>query len=149
MTHPDHVGWVCYKTWGKYVKVIMHKVHLELMAGFLLLLLVGFLLLLLVGFLLLLLVMIAWSIYLFVRGKQPPYICNCCWEIVRDCDYEEHIGRICSDLPMKSVFECGECIARKMMRHHCQYQCKNSRGMLLHQEHKFVINCDPIEEKDK
>ena len=140
----------CYKTWGKYVKNIYeHEVHLVLMAGFLLLLLAGFLLLLLAGVLLLLLIIIALSIYLFVRSKQSPYICNYCWEIVRDCDYEEHIGRICPDFPMECVFERGECIARKMMRHHCHCQCKNSRGMLQHQEHKFVINCDPIEEKHK
>ena len=131
------------------MKIIAHRVHLVLMAGFLLLLLVGFLLLLLVEHLPLLLVIIALSIYLFVRSKQPPFICNYCWEIVRGCDYEEHIERICPDLPMECVFECGECVARKMMKHHCQYQCKNVRGVLLHQEHKFVISCEPIEESDK
>ena len=33
-------------------------------------------------------------------------ICKYCWQQVRRCDYEEHIGKSCTDLPMECVFEC-------------------------------------------
>jgi len=47
-----------------------------------------------------------------------------CWQQARECDYEEYIGRSCRDLPMECVFECGEYIARKMMKQHCQQDDK-------------------------
>ena len=45
--------------------------------------------------------------------------CKYCWQQVRRCDYEEHIGRSCPDVRMECVFDCGEYIARKMMKQHC------------------------------
>ena len=32
--------------------------------------------------------------------------CKYCWQQIRKCDYEEHIGRSCPDFPMECVFEC-------------------------------------------
>ena len=56
--------------------------------------------------------------------------CKYCWQQVRRCDYEEHIGRSCPHLPMECVLECGEYIARKMMKQHCQQQCNNAEKIL-------------------
>ena len=73
--------------------------------------------------------------------------CKYCWQKVRRRDYEEHIRRSCPDLPMECVFECGEFIARKMMRQHCQQQCNNAKRILSQQEDdKFVITCIAVQE---
>ena len=56
--------------------------------------------------------------------------CKYCWQQVRRCDYEEHIGRSCPHLPMECMLECGEYIARKMMKQHCQLQCINAEKIL-------------------
>ena len=100
--------------------------------------------------LLLMFIIILSIVYLMVTWKQLLYTCKYCWKIVRGCDYEEHIGRICLDLPVECVFGCGECIARKLMNHHCQQQCNNAKKILLQQqqEHKFVINCIAVEGSD-
>ena len=45
--------------------------------------------------------------------------CKYCWQQVRRCDYEEHVGRSCPEFPMKCVFNCDKYIARKMMKQHC------------------------------
>ena len=75
--------------------------------------------------------------------------CEYCWQQVRRCDYEEHIGRSCPDLPMLCMFECGEYIARKMMKQHCQQQCKNVKRILLQQQDdKFIITCIAVQETD-
>ena len=78
-------------------------------------------------------------------------VCTCkyCWQKVRGCDYEEHIGRSCPDLPMECVFQCGEYIARKIMKQHCQQQCNNAKRILSEQQDdKFVITCIAIQETD-
>ena len=77
--------------------------------------------------------------------------CKYCCQQVRRCDYEEHIGRSCPDLPMECVFECGEYIARKMMKQHCQQQCNNAKRMILSQQQddKFVITCIAVQETDE
>ena len=73
--------------------------------------------------------------------------CKYCWQQVRRCDYEEHIGRSCPNLPMECVFECGEYIARKMMKQHCQQQCNKAKRILpQQQDDKFVINCIAVQE---
>ena len=73
--------------------------------------------------------------------------CKYCWQQVRRCDYEEHIGRSCPDLLMECVFECGEYIARKVMKQHCQQQCNKAKRMLSQQQHdKFVITCIAVKE---
>ena len=97
-----------------------------------------------------LLAIIISMIYSWVKNKQVFYVCKYCWRLVRSCDYEEHIKRICPDLPVDCVLECGECIARKMMRDHCQQQCNNGKRMLLQQEeHQFVITCFAVKESDE
>ena len=58
--------------------------------------------------------------------------CKYCCQQIRRCDYEEHIGRSCPHLPMECVFDCGECIPRKMMKQHCQQQCNNTEKILPH-----------------
>ena len=75
--------------------------------------------------------------------------CKYCWQQVRGCDYEEHIGRSCPDLPMECMFKCGEYIARKMMKQHCQQQCNNAEKILSLQDDKLVITCMAIEEIDE
>ena len=78
------------------------------------------------------------------------YICKYCWQQVRRCDYEEHIGRSCPDLPMECVFQCGEYIARKMMKQHCQQQCNNVKRILSQQQDdQSVITCTAVQETDK
>ena len=77
------------------------------------------------------------------------YACKYCWQQVRRCDYEEHIGRSCPDLPMECVFGCGEYIARKMMKQHCLQQCDITKRILLQQQDdKFVVTCIAIQETD-
>ena len=76
--------------------------------------------------------------------------CKYCWQQVWRCDYEEHIGRSCPDLPMECVFECGEYIARKLMKQHCQKQCKNKKKILQQQkDDKFIITCIAVMETDE
>ena len=76
-------------------------------------------------------------------------VCTCKWQQVRGCDYEEHIGRSCPDLPMECVFQCGEYIARKIMKQHCQQQCNNAKRILSEQQDdKLVITCIAIQETD-
>jgi len=72
-----------------------------------------------------------------------------CWQQVRECDYEEHIGRSYPDLPMECVFECGEYIARKMMKQHCQQQCNNTKKILSQEDDKFVITCIAVQDSDE
>ena len=75
--------------------------------------------------------------------------CKYCWQQVRRCDYEEHIGRSCPDVTMECVFECGESIARKMMKQHCQQQCNNAENILSLQDDNSVITCIAILETDE
>ena len=75
--------------------------------------------------------------------------CKYCWQQVRRCDYEEHIGRSCPDLPMECVFECGEYIARKIMKQHCQQQCNNAEKMVLLKDDNLVITCIAVQEADE
>ena len=82
----------------------------------------------------------------YIYSMVTVYTCKYCWQQVRRCDYEEHIGRSCPDLPMECVFQCGEYIARKMMKQHCQQQCNNTKQQ---QEDKFVITCIAVLETDE
>ena len=75
--------------------------------------------------------------------------CKYCWQQVRRCDYEDHIGRSCPDLPMECVLGCGDYIARKMMKQHCQQQCNNAEKILSLQDDKLVISCIAIQETDE
>ena len=75
--------------------------------------------------------------------------CKYCWQQVRRCDYEEHIGRSCPHLPMECVLECGEYIARKMMKQHCQQQCNNAEKIISLQDDQSVITCIAIQETDE
>ena len=74
--------------------------------------------------------------------------CKYCWQQVRRCDYEEHIGRSCPDLPMECVFECGEYITRKIMKQHCQQHFNNAENIQSLQD-KSVITCIAILETDE
>ena len=76
--------------------------------------------------------------------------CKYCWQQVRRCDYEEHIGRSCPYLPMECVLECGEYIARKMMKQYCQQQCNNAKKILSQkQDDECVILCIAEQETDQ
>ena len=77
--------------------------------------------------------------------------CKYCWQQVRRCDYEEHIGRSCPHLPMQCVFECGEYIARKIMKQHCQQQCNNAEKTVSLQDayDQSVITCIATQETDE
>ena len=75
--------------------------------------------------------------------------CKYCWQQVRRCDYKEHIGRSCPDLPMECVFKCGEYIARKIMKQHCQQQCNNAENILSLQDDNSVITCIAVLETDE
>ena len=78
------------------------------------------------------------------------YTCKYCWQQVRRCDYVEHIGRSYPDLPMECVFQCGEYIARKMMKQHCQQQCNNAKRILSQQQDdQCVITCTAVQETDE
>ena len=75
--------------------------------------------------------------------------CKYCWQQVRRCDYDEHIGKSCPDVPMECVFECGEYIACKMMKQHCPQQCNNTNRILSQQQdYKSVITCIAVQETD-
>ena len=75
--------------------------------------------------------------------------CKYCWQQVRRCDYEEHIGRSCPHLPVKCMFDCGEYIACKMMKQHCQQQCNNAEKIVSLQDDQSVITCIAIQETDE
>ena len=75
--------------------------------------------------------------------------CKYCWQQVRRCDYEEHIGRSCPHLPMECVFNCEEYIACKMMKQHCQQQCNNAEKIVSLQDDQSVITCIAIQETDE
>ena len=75
--------------------------------------------------------------------------CKYCWQQVRRCDYEEHIGRSCPDLPMECVFECGEYIAHKIMKQHFQQQCNNAERIMLLKDDNSVITCIAVQEADE
>ena len=81
--------------------------------------------------------------------SMTTIVCKYCWQQVRRCDYEEHIGRSCPDLPMECIFECGEYIARKMMKKHCQKQCNKARRILpQQQDDEYIITCIAVQESD-
>ena len=84
-----------------------------------------------------------------IYSMATVFTCKYCWQQVRRCDYEEHIGRSCPDLPMECVFECGEYIARKMMKQHCQQHCNNAENIQSLQDDKSVITCIAILETDE
>ena len=84
-------------------------------------------------------------------STQWPTVSTCkyCWQQVSRCDYEEHIGRSCPDLPMECVFECGKYIARKIMKQHCQQQYNNAERMMLLKDDNSVITCIAVQEADE
>ena len=84
-----------------------------------------------------------------IYSMATVFTCKYCWQQVRRCDYEEHIGRSCPDLPMECMFECGEYIARKMMKQHCQQQCNNTERMMLLKDDNSVITCIAVQEADE
>ena len=84
-----------------------------------------------------------------IYSMATVYTCKYCWQQVRRCDYEEHIGRSCPDLPMEYVLECGEYIARKMMKQHCQLQCNNAEKIVSLQDYQSIITCIAIQETYK
>ena len=92
--------------------------------------------------LLLVVVQLLYILIVYIYSMVTVYTCKYCWQRVRRCDYEEHIGRSCPDLPMDCVFQCGESIARKIMKQHCQQQCNNANS-------KFVITCIAVQETDE
>ena len=75
--------------------------------------------------------------------------CKHCWQQVRRCDYEEHIGRSCPHLLTECMLECGEYIARKMMKQHCQQHCNNAEKIVSLQDDQSVITCIAIQETDE
>ena len=96
--------------------------------------------------LLLVIVQLLYILIVYIYSMVTVYTCKYCWQQVRRCDYEEHIGRICPDLPMECVFQCGEYIARKIMKQHCQQQCNNANRI---QDDKCVITCIAVQETDE
>ena len=44
---------------------------------------------------------------------------------------------------MECVFQCGEYIARKIMKQHCQQQCNNAKRI---QDDKCAITCIAVQE---
>ena len=100
--------------------------------------------------LLLVVVHLLYIIIVSIYSMATVSTCKYCWQQVRRCDYEEHIGRSCPDVPMECVFECGEYIAHKMMKQHCQQQCNNANRILSQQQDdKFVITCIAVQETDE
>ena len=99
--------------------------------------------------LLLVVVHLLYIIIVSIYSMATVSTCKYCWQQVRRCDYEEHIGRSCPDVPMECVFKCGEYIARKMMKQHCQQQCNNANRILSQQEDKSVITCIAVQETDE
>ena len=86
-------------------------------------------------------------IIVYIYSMATVCTCKHCWQQVRRCDYEEHIGRSCPDLPMECVFQCGQYIAYKMMKQHCQQQCNNAKRILSQQkDDQCVITCTAVQE---
>ena len=86
----------------------------------------------------------------YINSMATVYTCKYCWQQVRRCDYEEHIGKSCPDLPMECVFQCGEYIARKMMKQHFQQQCSNAKRILSQQQDvQCIITCTAVQETDE
>ena len=99
--------------------------------------------------LLLVVVYLLYIIIVSIYSMATVSTCKYCWQQVRRCDYEEHIGRSCPDIPMVCVFECGEYIARKLMKQHCQQQCNNANRILSQQEDDIsVITCIAVQVTD-
>ena len=102
---------------------------------------------------LLILMVVAQLLYIiivYINSMATVYTCKYCWQQVKRCDYEVHIGRSCPDLPMECVFQCGEYIARKMMKQHCQQQCNNAKRILSQrQDDQCVITCTAVQETDE
>ena len=96
--------------------------------------------------LLLVVVQLLYILIVYIYSMVTVYTCKYCWQQVRRCDYEEHIGRSCPDLRMECVFQCGEYIARKIMKQHCQQQCSNANRI---QDDKIVITCIAVQETDE
>ena len=96
--------------------------------------------------LLLVVVQLLYILIVYIYSMVTVYTCKYCWQQVRRCDYEEHIGRSCPDLPMECVFQCGEYIARKKMKQHCQQQHNNPKKI---QDDKCVITCIAVQETDE
>ena len=97
----------------------------------------------------LLLLVVAQLLYIIIvriNSMATVYTCKYCCQQVRRCDYGEHIERSCPDLPMKCVFQCGECSAQKMMITHCQQQCNNAKKIQLQQDDQCVITCTAVQE---
>ena len=84
-----------------------------------------------------------------IYSMATVYTCKYCWQQVRRCGYEKHIGRSCPHLPMECVFNCGEYIPRKMMKQHCQQQCNNAEKIVSLQDDQSVITCIAIQETDE
>ena len=97
--------------------------------------------------LLLVVVQLLYILIVYIYSMVTVYTCKYCWQQVRRCDYEEHIGRSCPDLPMECVFECGELVARKMIKEHCQQQC--AKRIVSQEDDKFVIICIAAQETDE
>ena len=95
--------------------------------------------------LLLVAVQLLYILIVYIYSMVTVYTCKYCWQQVRRCDYEEHIGRSCPDLPMECVLQCGEYIARKIMKQHCQQQCNNAKRI----DDKCVITCIAVQETDE
>ena len=60
--------------------------------------------------------------------------CKYCWQQVRRCDYEEHIGRSCPDLPLQCVFECGYDLNQPQIAN--MQACMNYAGIIFK-----IISC--------
>ena len=95
--------------------------------------------------LLLVVVQLLYILIVYIYSMVTVFTCKYCWQQVRRCDYEEHIGRSCPDLPMECVFQCEEYIARKIMKQHCQQQCNNVKRI----DDKCVITCIAVQETDE
>ena len=95
--------------------------------------------------LLLVVVQLLYILIVYIYSMVTVYTCKYCWQQVRRCDYEEHIGRSCPDLPMECVLQCGEYITRKIMKQHCQQQCNNAKRI----DYKCVITCIAVQETDE
>ena len=95
----------------------------------------------------LLVVQLLYNLIMYIYSMVTVYTCKYCWQKVRRCDYEEHIGRSCPDLPMECVFGCGELVARKVIKQHCQQQCNNAKRILSQQDD--VITCIAVQETDE
>ena len=96
----------------------------------------------------LLLLVVAQLLYIlivYIYSMVTVYTCKYCWQQVRRCGYEEHIGRSYPDLPMECVLQCREYIARKIMKQHCQQQCNNAKRI----DDKCVITCIAVQETNE